>query len=171
MIDTKLLFDSIVDSIAKIEEELNQLDKGIFFAPELYIAFKIGINIYQNKEKIFNTSNVKWHRETAFLKGSITDLAFEVGDKLIFFELKIRSTSLKYIADLQKLQSIDNNSTKYFIALVDRFVDGQDGRIDSVKSIFKGISDHRFYVLPTSHSPYSNPVNCEIHLFELQSYI
>lgn len=85
MIDTKLLFDSIVDSIAKIKEELNQLDKGIFFAPELYIAFKIGINIYQNKEKIFNTSNVKWHRETAFLKGSITDLAFEVDDKIIFF--------------------------------------------------------------------------------------
>jgi hypothetical protein len=171
MTDTKLLLNTIVATTEEIEKELNPLGKGIFFAPESYIAFRLGISIYQNREQIFSTSNVKWIREKSFTKSAITDFAFEVGKEKFIFELKIRSTWHKYIADLQKLQSIDKASTKYFIALVDHLVNRPDGRINNVKSIFSGISNHIYYVLPTSHSPCSNPVNCEIHLFQLKSQI
>lgn len=170
MTDTKLLFDSIVDSIVKIEEELKPLGKGIFFAPELYISFRIGFDKYQNRDKIFNTLDVEWIREKRYIKGSISDFAFEIGKERIIFEIKIRSTSHKYISDLQKLQSIDNTSTKCFIALVYHFVNRPDGRIEKVKSSIDCISDHRQHPLPTEYRSSKRPINCMIHFFQLKSH-
>ena len=105
MTNKQELFNTIMSSIQEIENELHGVDKGIFFAPELYIAFKMGFSIYQNRKNIFIGEKVEWLRETSFSKGSIADIAFEVDDKKCVFELKVRSTGPSYESDINKLLS------------------------------------------------------------------
>lgn len=52
--DSKNLFDVIKNSILNIDTELKTVNnKGVFFAPELYIAFSIGRDIYTSRLNIF----------------------------------------------------------------------------------------------------------------------
>jgi hypothetical protein len=59
------LFNSILNTVFKIEHELNDLKPsfGIFLAPELYLAFEVGKEIYKNRNSIFGKEEIKWVRE------------------------------------------------------------------------------------------------------------
>ena len=166
MTNKQELFNTTKSAIQEIETELHYVDKGIFFAPELYIAFRIGLNIYKNRKNIFKGDKVEWLRETSFAKGSIADIAFKVDGKNCVFELKIRSTGPSYESDINKLRALTGVDEKYFIALVDCFVNGEDGRLPVLENSV--VADSRFKaIIPTSYSPYNTPVNCEVHLLQV----
>jgi|688.fasta_scaffold211766_3 hypothetical protein len=167
MTNKKELFETIQFAIQEIEYELRALDKGIFFAPELYIAFKIGLNIYKNRKSIFFGKNAKWLRETSFAKGTIADIAFEVDGTKCVFELKIRSTGSSYESDIKKLQALKDINEKYFIALVDCFDEGEDGRIPILDTLsaperhYKSIIETNYFI------NYKKPLHCELHILEV----
>ncbi|MGB4773309.1 MAG: hypothetical protein WBP58_17725 [Chitinophagaceae bacterium] len=160
------LFHTVTMSVAEIENELSESGKGIFFAPELYIAFKIGLNIYKNRNKIFNGSEVEWLRETSLIKGTITDIAFLVDGKICVLELKVESTHKNYEADLNKLLSIVDTDERYFIALIDCFLHKTDERLPIIEN-FPNVVSHYKATIPTTYRTYKNPVNCEIHMLHI----
>jgi len=166
MTNKQELFNTIMSSIQEIENELHGVDKGIFFAPELYIAFKMGFSIYQNRKNIFIGDKVEWLRETSFAKGSIADIAFEVDDKKCVFELKVRSTGPSYESDINKLRALTNVDEKYFVALVDCFVNGDDGRRPILDNSVAPESHYKDYI-STSYSPYEKDVKCEVHMLNV----
>lgn len=166
MTNKEKLFNTIKSSIQEIETELHEVQKGIFFAPELYIAFRIGLAIYKNKQNIFKGEKVEWLRETSFAKGSIADIAFEVDDRKYVFELKIRSTSHSYEADINKLRTLTNVDEKYFVALVDCFLNGDDGRLPILTNSVAPEA-HFKDEITTHYSPYEKDVKCEVHMLQV----
>lgn len=160
------LFHAVTMAVAEIENELHEVEKGIFFAPELYIAFKIGLNIYKKRKNVFNGNKVEWLRETSLTKGTITDIAFLVDGKKCVLELKVKSTDDSYVADLNKLLSIVDTDERYFIALMDCFLHKTDERLPTIENFPNVVSRYKA-TLPTTYSTYKNPVNCEIHLLQV----
>ena len=135
--DTLQLSNVTKDCITEIQLDLLKInDTGIFFAPELYIAFKLGIAYSNHKLEIFGIDKVEWLRETNFRNGGPTDLAFKNENSIFLFELKIASKLEKYVADIKKLKRADSNFKKYFIALADSFSEFSDNRLIGLETKF-----------------------------------
>ncbi|MDF0718371.1 hypothetical protein PY092_19610 [Muricauda sp. 334s03] len=88
--DSKKLYEIIYETVLEEDNELTNLTgKGIFYAPELYVAFILGKSIKKNEISIFN-KEVSWVRETNLGNTGPTDFAFEVDEATFAFELKLR---------------------------------------------------------------------------------
>jgi hypothetical protein len=163
------LFNSITNTVKTIDLELKDTNKtGIFFAPELYTAFRIGQDITKNKQHIFGQDDIEWLREQSLGNGGISDIVFEASDRKIVIEVKIKSTGYSYEADFIKLLKLPSSYERYFLALMDSFEDEIDGRPGYVLSkMQENIQGHLEEVIPTGYSSYKKTVNCHIHLFRL----
>jgi len=172
----KVLFDTIKKTVEEIERELIELNgKGIYFAPEQHIAFCIGKAIMKNRTEIFGTDEVEWLREKklgekklGIGQGGVTDIVFNVSDKSIALELKLRDTEPYYKADVEKLISLPDNIDKYFCVLLDSYSDDNDKRITHIQNeyndILKSIGHHSF---ETWNNWYKKQVYCNLNLFSI----
>lgn len=168
MIKQDVLFETLKEAVLCIDSELRQLNNtGIFFAPELYIAFCLGRDIYKNRDRIFGTSDVKWLRETNLGNGGPSDICFEVENRKVVFELKLRDTSHAYNADVEKLKRLTEIEEKFFCVLLDKIKD-DDGRLLNLVSMSQSaINNVGQYNFPTWNNWYSSNVSCSLNLFKV----
>ena len=76
MINRSYLYNTICKTIERLDKELKELiGKGIFFMPELSVAFELGKSIFKERYHIFGTDDIKWHRELKQGDG-ISDIVF-----------------------------------------------------------------------------------------------
>lgn len=133
---TTKICSSIADTVSRIDEELKTIDnKGIFFAPELHIAFECGKTITSSGQNIWGQKNYKWRRETKFENYGLADLFFSTdnGDKGVIIEFKILQTIDAYISDIEKLKKLDRERfEKYFCAILGFFENQQNEHIDKL---------------------------------------
>lgn len=171
-IDPTKLFDTIKSVVLQIEAELYEINEsGIFFAPELYLAFEIGKSLFKDQTAIFGTKDLKWIRERNLGNGGPSDLIFQSkdGKDVVVFEFKISSTSHGYQRDVIKLQALPKADTinyhKFFVALIDQFPGKFDGRRDYLKnSSQQCLGEEAFEV---HYSAYSGKVNCVLALYQV----
>ena len=166
-LNTSNLFNNIKKTVLKIEEELLHINKtGVFFAPELYIAFCVGKDIMQNQQQIFNTTNVKWCREIDLNNGGITDIMFEIGNKQIVIEVKIRDDIHSYKRDIEKLNRLKTNSQKFFCVLLDSFAETNDKRLIELENFYgNSISKIGQHAFPTWDVIYKKQIFCNLNLY------
>ncbi len=167
----ELLYKTIFDRLIQEDKELTSLtDQGIFYAPELYIAFIIGKEIKKNDAIIFGQPT-KWIRETDFGNGGPTDLAFLTVNKTYVFELKLRDTIDAYSADIDKLKKLGSTYSKYFIALVDSWDTDRDHdtRIVTLENKHQDlIRISTFTSFPTKQVWYKRQICCMVGLWTLK---
>lgn len=168
--NNKILYKTILDRLKQEDEELTSLTNcGIFYAPELYIAFIIGKEIKKNETAIFG-QQTKWIRETDFGNGGPTDFAFETDNRTYIFELKLRDTIDAYSADIDKLKKLNNAYTKHFLALVDSWETDQDkdGRIVALENRHKDlIRVSSFISFTTKQNRYKGQICCTVGLWKI----
>ncbi|KAB7530795.1 hypothetical protein F8C76_04665 [Flagellimonas olearia] len=167
-----LLYNTIHKIIEKEDSDLASLTgKGIFYAPELYLAFIVGKEIKREEASIFGHST-EWIRETNFGNGGPTDFAFKAGKRTYAFELKVRDNYHSYASDIEKLNQLDDNYDKFFVALVDSWESKKDldERILSLENQFPGqlnrINDFRSF--PTLQDRYKGKVCCTLAVWKIQ---
>ena len=163
------LFDSIKDTVLNIDADLKLTNNmGIYFAPELYIAFCIGKDIIKNQKPIFNATNAEWLRETNLGNGGLTDIIFRVNDMYSIIELKIRDTVHSYKADIEKLKRLKLNAQKFFCVLVDSFEMTNDNRlIELEKENSDTILKVGHFAFPTWNNYYKKQIFCLINLYSI----
>ena len=166
-----LLYKIILENLQTEDQELTELTgNGIFYAPELYIAFKLGKNIKKAEKSIFN-QEVTWMRETNFENGDPTDFAFKVNNLTYAFELKLRDNLYAYKADVEKLNLLGSKFQKYFLALVDTWQTEKenDSRITNLENDFpelRRISE--FVSFNTKQNRYKKQVCCTVGLWKIE---
>jgi hypothetical protein len=170
--DEELLYSTIYNRLAQEDKELTSLtEHGVFFAPELYLAFILGKEIKKYEMKIFG-QQTEWIRETDFRNGGPTDFAFETktDKKTYVFEVKLRSKVESYSRDIEKLKKLDNSYSKYFLAIIDSW-DTQrenDNRIVSIEKLHLDISRvSAFKGFPTIFKAFQGDIYCTIGLWKL----
>ncbi len=164
-----LLYQTILNRLTQEDEELTSLtNQGIFCAPELYIAFIIGKEIKTNETTIFGKEAL-WIRETDFGNGGPTDFAFKTDSDTFVFEVKLRNTIDAYAADVVKLKRLDQNYTKYFLALVDSWDTDRekDGRIVALENQHKDLKRISLTSFPTKQNWYKGKISCTLGLWKL----
>ncbi len=144
------LAETIFDVIKAEHEDLEKHGEGIFFCPELALAYLIGKKIDENKRNVFGTEKkVIWQRERDLGNGGPSDIIFADADNghipVLVIEVKIRSRSDLYRGDIEKLIKLNEEypcCKKIFCALVDVFKDGnkRDGRVDTID---EWVSNHK----------------------------
>jgi hypothetical protein len=170
MINSTELFSSIKSTVNVIEDDLKQLNNtGIFFAPELFIAFCIGRDIYKNKTEIFGTGEMKWSRELNLGNVGPSDNCFETKDNTIVIEVKISDTKYSYVSDIIKLKKLtDPKYLKFFCVLIDSLIKKKDTRpeylISKKEEQLRWIDEYSF---PTAYSRYSSPTECHLILYQV----
>lgn len=169
MVQLPALFQTIKNTVLTIDTELNKTNEtGIFFAPELYTAFCIGQDIYNDRLNIFRTQDIKWLREINLGNGGPSDIHFKTGDNHVIVELKLRDTGYAYQADIEKLKRLPATDEKFFCALVDTIENKYDGRLDNLKSQYENelinVGHHSF---PTWNNRYSSKVHCHLNLYKV----
>ena len=169
MTELPALFQTIKKTVLTIDTELNTTNKtGVFFAPELYLAFCIGRDIYKDRVNIFGTEDIEWLREINLGNGGPSDIYFKTGDSNIIVELKLRDTGYSYQADIEKLNRLPATDEKFFCVLVDTIENKYDGRLDNLQSKYENeiinIGHHSF---PTWNNWYSSQVHCHLNLYKL----
>jgi len=169
MVQPPALFQTIKNTVLTIDTELNKTNEtGIFFAPELYTAFCIGRDIYNDRLNIFGPQDIKWLREINLGNGGPSDISFKTGDTHVIVELKLRDTGLAYQADIEKLKRLPATDEKFFCVLVDTIENKYDGRLDNLQTKFGNeiinIGHHSF---PTWNNWYSSKVHCHLNLYKL----
>jgi lipid II:glycine glycyltransferase (peptidoglycan interpeptide bridge formation enzyme) len=136
----------------------------------------MGKAIKKNQIEIFG-KELDWVRERNFGNGGPTDFAFilkkdkEEEELVAAFEVKLRSTIQAYKADVEKLQRLEPDKKKYFIALVDTFEKDQfnDLRIKTLEKDFPTLKRiASFKNFPTNQDWYSTPVCCLVCVWEVQ---
>ncbi len=171
------LFESIYDFAADLDKELEDINrKGIFFAPELYVAFGMGKQIMKKKESIFTDAQIEWGREEDLKNGGPTDIIFrniKNTDKelLAVVELKLRDNYSAYKADIEKLLRLNDNSCKkYFCVLLDSFTTENDKRLIDLESEYQGkitrICNKSF---KTNQDWYKKQVYCVLNLYRIEN--
>ena len=173
----KELFNTIYYEVLSIENELKAITgEGVFFAPELYIGFRISKAIYLNRKNIFGDENVKWHREIKEGDSGPSDIVFQIPEEkdikknktIMVIELKLRSTYDAYKRDIMKLQRIKEVPYKYFCVLLDSFIEDNDERVKNLYNI-EGVNlvqiDHRFF--KTKQDWYASQVYCNLNLIKV----
>jgi hypothetical protein len=170
----RLLYMIIFDLLEKENNYLECLiDRGIFFAPELYIGFILGKKIKEEEQFIFGRS-VEWKREEKFGGIGPIDLAFKTGKYTFVFEIKLRDTYHEYINDIKKLNSLknslNNSYKKYFLAFVDAYQSKQDKdeRIIQIENNFNNLKRvTKFKSFDTKQVRYRKKICCVVGLWSL----
>jgi len=169
-INSEILFSILKDTIDNIEADLRGTNEtGIYFAPELYVAFRMGQEIMKNKFKVFETENVEWLREINLGNGGPSDIAFKTHDgTYTVIELKVRNNYDAYKADIEKLKKLPDNYCKYFCVLLDSFSDNTDDRLNKLENEYGdsliGIGHHPF---KTWNNWYSKQIFCHFKLYRI----
>jgi hypothetical protein len=167
-----LLYNTIFERLEKEDFDLTSLTgQGIFYSPELYIAFILGKEIKRKEISIFGEKQ-EWIRETDFKNGGPTDFAFRKENEVhtYAFELKLRDTVAAYSTDIQKLKRLDNSYTKFFLALVDSW-DIQKDKDERIRSLenehpeLKRVAN--FTSFSTSQKRYKGQICCTVALWTL----
>lgn len=164
------LYNILLETIIKEDLELTNLTgSGIFYAPELYIAFVLGKEIKRNEKLIFNQEST-WIRETDFGKSGPTDFAFKIKGSTFAFELKIRANLFSYKADIEKLKLLKTGYEGYFIALIDTWETDKenDPRILSLEREYadlKRVSE--FISFNTNQTRYKKQICCTLGLWKI----
>ncbi len=165
-----ILYETIFETIKREDEELaNLTGKGIYYAPELYVAFMLGKEIKKNDIKIFGQS-VEWLRETSFGDTGPSDFAFKTDKITYVFELKLRDKDSAYINDVKKLKKLDNNYVKYFLALVDSKASqkDKDPRIVSLKKEYPELKQiSKIESFSTMQDWYKGDICCTVGLWNI----
>jgi len=176
-VNRQVLFKTISDNIKGLDKELESLNgSGIFFAPELYIAFLIGKEITRNKEIIFGSKDIVWDRERDLGNGGPSDIVFENirGEKseiTAVFEFKLRDTVDAYKKDINKLLLLNKpDCRKFFCVLLDSFSKANDDRLKNLEkeysSQLKLIDKTSF---PVNQDWYRKQVYCILNLYEVRA--
>lgn len=168
MTNLSVLFQTVKTTILTIDTELKTTNKtGVFFAPELYIAFCIGRDIYKDKVNIFGTYNIEWLREISLGNGGPSDISFKTATNNIVFELKLRNTGYAYRADIEKLKMLSVTDEKFICVLMDTIPGKYDGRADYLKLKYENeIINIGHYRFPTWNNRYSS-IDCHLNLYKL----
>ena len=168
--NNKVLYEIILNRLKQEDDELSSLiNQGIFYAPELYIAFILGKEIKKNDVKIFG-QQTEWIRETNFGNGGPTDFAFKTRNKIYAFELKLRNTIYAYSTDIEKLQKLDHTYGKYFLALIDSWdtEKEKDRRIVDIETKYESLKRVSIFTsFATKQDWYKGQVCCTVGLWEL----
>ncbi len=157
------VYKRICDLARKEDEKLRKVRKGIFYMPELAFAYSVGKDLYDASRQIFGKSAVDWQREIVIGHGGPSDLVirFTSGKDLVI-EFKMRETWGKYIADIEKLESLDGSEyDRMFVALVDASLSraAEDVRIVSIQRRFsrlKRLGNGEFQSFHTLQDGYLN---------------
>ncbi len=156
----------IGDLARKEDEKLRKVRKGIFYMPELAFAYSVGKDLYYASRQIFGKSAVDWQREVVIGHGGPSDLVIRLKSgkdgKDLVIEFKMRETWGKYIADIEKLESLDGSEyDRMFVALVDASLSraAEDVRIVSIQRRFsrlKRLGNGEFQSFRTLQDGYLN---------------
>lgn len=163
-------FETIKKEVLSIDSDLNSINKtGIYFAPEHYIAFRLGRAIYLNREIIFGIKEIEWLREIKLGNGGPSDIVFKDTNVISVIELKLRKTYYSYKLDIEKLKRLDGNYNRYFCVLLDSFSENNDDRLRKLELEFKGllfnIGHHSF---KTWNNWYENQIFCNLNLYSIK---
>ena len=118
------LCNTISYTVCRIDSELKEIDKkGIFFAPELHIAFECGKAITVNGPNIWGEKQYNWKRETKFEKYGLADLCFE-GDTVNSGDADPHSGDVDpppggFLFWTAKIGKLSNKLKNYFLFLND----------------------------------------------------
>ena len=168
MID-EFLFETTVRSVKGIDQELRSLcDKSIFFAPELYVGFCIGMEVTREAKR--RNILIEWHREVKGQGSGPVDLLFKVENEIIYLELKLADTYDQYRDDIQKLRSIrEANAKKYFCVLLDSFSEENDDRLIKLENEFSNVilSKKHEKGFKAQSERYIRQTYCCINLYEV----
>lgn len=169
--NNEILFEIIKTSIRDIDREINQTNgTGIYFAPELYVAFSIGQNIFKQRKNIFNSLNVLWSREINLGKKGISDIVFKHIDSYTVIEIKLRNTIDSYRADIAKLKLLKDNFNKYFCVLADSFSSISDERLISLENEYTDdITLIGREIFETWNNWYKGQIYCHLNLYSINS--
>jgi hypothetical protein len=122
----------IKDTVDNIDRELKEIaDKGIFFAPELHIAFECGQKIFNDRDKIWRDCQYDWKRETKYENYGLADLVFEPRDKAnkeYVIEFKVLQTLDQYLRDIEKLKKLPTEKYERFFCAILGFFKNQEGQ-------------------------------------------
>lgn len=124
MDSVSLKIRDVIQSVIENEDsELRKLNlnKGIFFLPELGLTYLIGKELVKNAVDVFGCEIKSWDPEWGMGSGKPFDLVITLENRKIYlFEFKTRQKSASYINDIRKLKNIDqDNVEKYFCAFID----------------------------------------------------
>ena len=165
-----LLFETIVSTVKGIDTELKALcGESIFFAPELYVAFRIGMEVTKEAKRR-GINGYKWMRELKETSTGPVDIVFQASGENIYVELKLADTYHEYEDDIQKLLSIPTpDAKKYFCVLLDSFSPENDDRLIRLEEEFRDrivAKDN----LPgfEAKTGYKKQTYCCINLFQVQ---
>ncbi len=191
MINRSYLYDTICRTTERLDKELKELiNKGIFFMPELSVAFELGKSIFKNRFHIFGTNDIEWIRELKQGDG-ISDIVFIKDENpILTIELKLVDTMYNYERDIAKLDRLEKGSIKMFLALIDVFekniIENDDPRIIFLnnESKFKNkinqlgfwqylppytITSDSSYYFKTKGERYKQDIFCSVCLWEVNS--
>lgn len=167
--------NTISSTVSRIDSELKGIDKkGIFFAPELHIAFECGKAITVNGPNIWGEKPYKWKRETKFENYGLVDLCFEGDtkvDKTIIIEFKVLQTLDAYINDIEKLKKLgSSNFEKYFCAILGFFKHQKNEHIDKLSDKYGQEIDLLFNSTPCETWPlnYKEPLYYSTAIWEIK---
>ena len=164
-----ILFETVKSTINEIESNLKESnDTGIYFTPELYVAFCIGKDIAKHRVSIFGTNDIEWQREIDLGNGGPSDIIFRNKEQLTVIELKLRGTYDSYKADIEKLKRLKISSDKYFCVLLDSFTANNDERLLKLEQEFKEqLNKIGHYSFPTWNNWYQRQIYCNLNLYQL----
>lgn len=163
------LFETVKSTINEIENNLHESNKtGVFFSPELYVAFCIGKDIAKRRELIFGTTNIEWQREIDLGNGGPSDIIFKNNENYTVIELKLRGTYDSYKADIEKLKRLKIPSKKYFCVLLDSFTKNNDVRLLKLEQEYKDrLTKIGHYSFPTWNNWYQRQIYCNLNLYRI----
>ena len=114
------------ENILSLDKKMKKLNNtGIYYAPELFISFTLGMNMKERSGDIFGSKDVEWLREINVGGGGPSDIVFKAKDgSFLIMEVKLRNKFYAYEADIKKLLRIQKERERshlYFLVLPDNF--------------------------------------------------
>ena len=164
-----LLYNAIQETDEKIENELLSINRtGIFFAPELYINFQLGMFIYNHRNKIFlGCDEIEWKREQSVNGSGPIDIIFKTEKYTVLIETKLRGEIDTCFRDIMKLKNLEVNYQRFFCLLSDKFKNGQSRKILLSEKFNNEIELIGEKIFPTWNNWYSTPVYCELLFYKI----
>jgi len=166
--------DNIFNVIKRviIQEEItlkNLCNKGIFFMPEIALAYAIGKEIYINRELVFGNNEVEWLREVTFQDaGGPSDLVFRLPtfDKNYLYwniEFKIAGTKDSYINDIKKLKRLPIDHEGLFCAITDSWPNKPDERADIFEDKSQILVNYSNSLSFKTSTQFTNQIEARVH--------
>ena len=170
------LIQDVIENEYKALAKLN-LDKGIFFLPELGLTYLIGKALVKNAVDVFGCEVKNWDPEWGMGSGKPFDLVITLtNDKVYLFEFKIRQKSKSYIKDINKLRAIDLEMEKYFCAFIDCPLENYPNPLRvkeveaSVGEFIERVCDDDFFPgFDTIDHYYKNKLECVFAMWKVKS--